>query len=236
MACYKPIEAYRPSSSSSKKLVFSYNPATCASNVPILLPCGQCTGCKLQRSLSWAIRCVHESKLHAENCFITLTYDPKKVPPAEAGELPADTSLNYRHFQLFMKRLRKRFPEKNIRFYMCGEYGENFGRAHFHACIFGLDFPDKTKWKKGKGDNITLYRSKILEELWTYGFSSVGTVTFESAAYVARYITKKITGEAAESHYTFRRSYNRGDIYPNKRIHADVSQAWNRSPLVPKIP
>jgi len=236
MACTSPLEAYRPSDSSSKKLIFSYHPATCASTTPILIDCGQCINCKLKRSKAWAIRCVHESKLHAENCFITLTYDPQKVPPAEDGQLPADTSLVYRHFQLFMKRLRKRFPEKNIRFYMCGEYGENFGRAHFHACIFGLDFPDKKPWKKRKPGSPTLYRSKILEELWTYGFSSVGTVTFESAAYVARYITKKITGEAAESHYSFRRSFNRGDLYPYKRIHQNVSQTGDRGPLVPKIP
>ena len=41
----------------------------------------------------------------------------------------------------------------------------------------------------------------MLESLWPYGFSSIGEVTFESAAYVARYIMKKITGDMSDYHY-----------------------------------
>jgi len=135
---------------------------------------------------------MHESSLHESNCFITLTYND--------DNLPADSSLNYRHFQLFMKRLRFRFPFKKIRFYMAGEYGDQFGRPHFHACIFGLDFSDKTPLRKSPSGAM-LYRSSTLEDLWPFGFSSIGDVTFESAAYVARYIMKKITGNQSADHY-----------------------------------
>jgi hypothetical protein len=146
---------------------------------------------------------MHEAQLWPSNAFITLTYAPEHLPDNE--------SLVYDHFQRFMKRLRKRlsgvksiqvdgvdvFP---IRFYMCGEYGENFGRPHYHACLFNVDFPDKKFLTKTKSGD-TLYTSEILTKLWPYGISSIGDVNFQSAAYVARYIMKKITGDAAFSHY-----------------------------------
>ncbi len=155
------------------------------------------------------MRCVHESKLHDQNCFITLTYDD--------ANLPEDGGLVLRHFQEFMRSLRKRTGQK-IRFYHCGEYGEEckkcglsrryclcyyfdkaIGRPHYHSCIFSYDFEDKVPFKK-IGDN-QLYVSKQLQETWKKGFATVGNLTFKSAAYVARYITKKVNGSMAESHY-----------------------------------
>lgn len=156
----------------------------------MLIPCGQCIGCRLERSRQWALRCVHEAKDHDKNCFITLTYDPKF--------LPKTGTLVKKDLQLFMKRLRKKYGEK-IRFFACGEYGDKGERPHYHACIFNHDFEDKTLWSV-RGE-VNLYKSEELQKLWPFGFSTVGEVTFESAAYVARYCTKKITGEAAEEHY-----------------------------------
>lgn len=139
---------------------------------------------------------MHESQMHDRNAFITLTYDPE--------HLPADGSLNKKHFQDFMKRLRKRLAPRKIRFYHCGEYGEKLSRPHYHAIIFGWDFPDKKFWKKVNG--LPLYTSVSLEASWSdsqgrIGFATVGDVTFQSAAYVARYILKKQTGENAIEHY-----------------------------------
>jgi len=115
-------------------------------------------------------------------------------------------SLIKSDFQKFMKRLRKKFKGRKIRYFQCGEYGEQLQRPHFHACLFGFDFPDKELWSVRNG--VRLYRSKILEQIWTdpetgdsYGFSTIGDVTFESAAYVARYVTKKINGKEAGNHY-----------------------------------
>lgn len=151
-------------------------------------------GCRLERSRQWATRCLHESALHKSNAFITLTYDASNLPPG--------ASLVYSDFQKFMKRLRKHFTGQLVRFYMCGEYGSQFSRPHFHACIFGVDFLDKSFWQTTPS-GAKLYRSPSLERLWPFGFSSVGEVTFESAAYVARYIMKKITGDLADEHYSY---------------------------------
>lgn len=153
--------------------------------------CGQCLGCRLERSRDWAVRCVHEAQLWPSNLFVTLTYSD--------SELPAGGSLVKRHFQLFMKRLRKEYPGRRISFFHCGEYGEVSFRPHYHALLFNVEFPDKVLWKRGAhGD---LFVSSTLSRLWPHGFSSIGAVTFESAAYVARYVMKKVTGELASDYY-----------------------------------
>ena len=144
-----------------------------------------------------------------KNVFVTLTYRP--------ADLPKDGTLDYRHFQLFMKKLRKKmvpkcpFPvgsperdewlEKNeIRFYMCGEYGDENWRPHYHAILFNCEFPDKVYWRK-TATGYPQFRSKILEDLWGLGNCEFGSVTFKSAAYVARYIMKKVNGDEAAFHY-----------------------------------
>lgn len=218
MPCYHPISAWQllnVKTANGKPTLSFKNPfgKPSADRVGIQVPCGQCIGCRLERSRQWAIRCVHESKAHDDNCFITLTYDNK--------HLPQNRSLDKTHFQKFMKRFRKfiyeniwvpkqkkymrrhavtRFLAPKIRFFHCGEYGEKNDRPHYHACIFGFDFPDKEHYKTR--DGVKLYKSETLKKLWDNGFVTVGDVTFESAAYVARYITKKVNGEAAEKHYS----------------------------------
>lgn len=133
---------------------------------------------------------MHESSLYDENAFVTLTYSDDHLPPGG--------SLDKVAFQLFMKRLRKRIGQP-VRFFHCGEYGERSGRPHYHALLFGYDFPDKKPWSL-RGEHPT-WRSDLLEDLWPMGQSEIGSVTFESAAYVARYIVKKVTGRGAAAHY-----------------------------------
>ena len=137
------------------------------------------------------MRCMHEANMYEDNCFLTLTYDD--------DSLPQWGSLRKRDFQLFMKRLRKKFPEKTIRYYHCGEYGEITARPHYHACLFNFDFPDKYFFTMRRKCHV--YKSDTLDELWGQGITEIGNVTFDSAAYVARYIMKKVTGPMAEEHY-----------------------------------
>lgn len=216
MGCFSPLTAYFGKighNSGKRSIVFKIRDAVDPN--PIQLPCGQCTGCRLEYSRQWAIRCVHESELWEDNCFITLTYNDEKMP--------LDGSLDLDVFQKFMKRLRKKYVPKNpfpkksqeyddfardngIRFFHCGEYGDYSGRPHFHACLFNHQFNDRYLWQIRNG--IPLYRSPSLEKLWcdpddgrSFGYSSVGDVTFESAAYVARYVMKKRKGKHAWLHY-----------------------------------
>jgi len=181
MSCYHPLSAYQCTDGS---IVFDETRKHDISR-SLTLPCGQCIGCRLEKSRQWAMRCMHEAQLHDENCFITLTYNDES--------LNNNYSLQYEDFQSFMKNFRHhvfRKYGKKIRFYMAGEYGEKFGRPHWHACIFGFNFPDKVLLKKTPSGSY-IYKSNDLEGLWPYGHSSIGDVTFESAAYVARYIMSK---------------------------------------------
>lgn len=133
-----------------------------------------------------------ESQFHAASSFITLTYSEDTCPNPP--------SLRYSDFQKFMKRLRKAFGP--LRFFMCGEYGPKNLRPHFHACIFGTDFADRQIYSRSASGHI-IYRSSDLERLWPFGFSSVAELNFLTAAYVARYTLKKVTGDAAEAHYRY---------------------------------
>lgn len=190
MACFKPVTAWRARQagpSGKRPLVFSE--ALSAPGSELQIPCGQCVGCRLEHSRQWAVRCMHEASLYDDNCFLTLTYDDE--------HLPATGSLDKTHFPDFIKRLRARGIK--VRYFHCGEYGERLQRPHYHACIFGFDFPDRVLYSER--DGIRLYTSELLSELWGFGFCTIGDLTFESAAYTARYVMKKVTGDAAEEHY-----------------------------------
>lgn len=174
MPCYHPIQLSR------KSLKRGH----------ITVPCGRCIGCRLERSRQWALRAEHERHYHKDSCFVTLTYRDSELP---MGNLAA--TLVPRDLELFWKRLRKEYGN-GIRYFACGEYGERTSRPHYHAIIFGLDFQDK-KLHSTKGD-FNLYTSDSLDRIWGYGNCIIGDATFESAAYVARYIVDKKTGPKAK--------------------------------------
>lgn len=214
MACYHPLKGWRKRvRNPSGKCGITFNLRDGWVDKPIEVPCGQCIGCKLERSRQWAIRCVHEASLYERNCFLTLTYNETNVP--ENG------SLNKKHFQDFMKRLRFSKQNLKIRFFHCGEYGERFLRPHYHACLFNYDFPDKIIHKISNEQK--LYVSQELNDIWGHGFCIIGDVTFDSAAYVARYITKKITGKNAASHYE-KTDYLTGEITDRQPEYVTMSR------------
>lgn len=189
MACYYPIPAFKSrNKNESGKHRLLFTPAR--GFVQTLLPCQRCIGCRLERSRNWAARILHEAQLHADNMFITLTYNDEHLPPGG--------TLIKKDFQDFMKRLRKgRAP---LRYFHCGEYGDDNKRPHYHAILFGVAFADqKIHRRNDQGDRI--YTSETLAKLWGKGFVEIGDVTFSSAAYVARYCVKKINGPQSLSHY-----------------------------------
>lgn len=186
MTCYRPLKAYRSRERNPETgkygLTFQSTKALVEGSA-LMLPCGRCNGCLSDKAQQWAMRCMHEAQMHERNCFITLTYDNQSVPE--------DYSVKLRHWQLFMKRLRKRAGTNNIRFFACGEYGDIGNRPHYHALLFNYDLPDKKYWRTNKhGDRI--YLSELLNEIWGQGkINEVGQVTYKSARYCAGYIVKK---------------------------------------------
>ncbi|QXP08170.1 MAG: replication initiator protein [Arizlama microvirus] len=186
MPCYSPLQAIQDEGG-RVQIVGRGNALASFS-----LRCGRCIGCRLLYSQMWAIRCVHESKGWERNCVVTLTY--------RDADLPSDSNLVYRDFQLFMKRVRKHFAPDTVRFFCGGEYGEKNGRPHFHAVLFNCDFDDKVVYKEREGRPV-LWTSSRADKLWRLGDVVVGECTFDSAAYIARYVVKKVYGDLAALHY-----------------------------------
>lgn len=221
MTCYFPVKAYRSQvrNPDTGRYGITFNPHNALiEGGSFHVPCGRCTGCRIDRSQAWGIRCHHEAQMHPKNCFLTLTYDDQHVPQ--------DYSVKLDHFQRFMKRLRKAYPQK-IRFFACGEYGDRFLRPHYHSVIFNLDFDDKKQTTIRNG--YPVYKSNQLNQIWQNGSAEIGTVTFKSSCYVARYVMKKIGGGEADAHY-FRQSPIDGQHYrvaPEFCVQSKgLGQAW----------
>lgn len=177
MACYHPSSAWRDSVEGA----IYFGPPHTVKAIPLRLPCGNCVGCLKSRAFQWSVRCMHEASLYEDNSFITLTYNDE--------HLPSDGSLDKRDFQLFMKKLRKAISPTKVRYFCAGEYGSGRGRPHFHVLLFGFAFPDRVH--VGMRGEHPVFRSALLERVWSNGFSEIGTLTIESAGYVASYIMKQ---------------------------------------------
>lgn len=208
MPCYFPLDGWRArhvNSSGKRSIVFKKSEGY--ADLPVVVACGQCVGCRLECSRQWAMRCMHEAQLHLSNSFITLTYRDEDLPFKHLLCYDVKTkkpifggSLRKKDFQDFMKRLRERVPGR-FSYFHCGEYGERFRRPHYHALLFGLDFEDKVRYPKDASDGSPLWTSAFLDDVWQHGSCIIGAVTFESAAYCARYVMKKVTGKRAARHY-----------------------------------
>lgn len=168
----------------------------------ITVPCGQCFACRVNKTSMWTFRLMLELTDWECASFITLTYDDE--------HLPAGNSIDYYDLQKFLKRLRKQLDGKKIKFYACGEYGDNdeqvwygnyredgkfLGRPHFHLIVFGLPYNNDTRL--------------LLTKTWTfcdperflYNSRGVAPVTVSDIAYVAGYCQKKLTGQLGKEVY-----------------------------------
>jgi len=133
------------------------------------LGCGKCTNCRLNRAKHWALRCTLELQQHVSATFLTLTYQDKYCPP----------TLEKKHLQAFLKRtrsaLRRSDPNRTLRFFANGEYGERYGRPHYHAILFGVSATER----------------RALEALWRLGYCRADAITPGRIAYCAGYTMKK---------------------------------------------
>lgn len=196
MPCHNPISGYRSrvkNANGTRSLVWNKNEGY--SDLELKISCGQCIGCRLERSREWALRIVQEATLHPANSFVTLTYDNRHIPE--------HASLRKKHLQDFMKRIRFS-SDVPLRYYACGEYGTETKRPHYHICLFGTDFHEDRVQYKRTPDGHELFNSKTLSDRWTFGHSVIADLNFETAAYTARYVTKKISGPSAQEHYGLR--------------------------------
>lgn len=166
----------------------------------MLLPCRQCIGCRLEYSRQWATRLIHETDFHKNAIFLTLTYDEDHVP--KGG------TLNPSHLTTFFKDLRARmdhYGKEKIKYFACGEYGDRTLRPHYHAALFGpfsCHAEDRGRHEEEPSRSGGLqYSHDDISAVWPFGLHRFSEHTFETAAYVARYVLKKVSGILAPDHY-----------------------------------
>lgn len=214
MPCYRPLEAFKP---------LDGGPVTFSERKDsrlIQLPCGRCIGCRIKKQSDWTVRIMAEAATASPNHFATLTYSDDK--------LPSDYGLHYRHIQLFHHSLRKRLGK--FRFFAAGEYGDHTLRPHYHALYFGLDIPDLVRCNSLHAKHA-LYKSELLDGLWKRGAIRIGALNVQTARYTAAYAVKKITGDAAITHYE-RISPETGEIhnvepeFARMSLKPGIGQAW----------
>lgn len=145
------------------------------------VPCQKCNFCLQAKRADWSFRIDHEH-LHSETAFfLTLTYEGFKVPIvfddywAVRMCYPYVLTLVKDDIQSFIKSLRKLVPSVKLRYFLVGEYGEEFERPHYHIILFNLP--------------VRLERS--LEDVWGKGFVHVGNVEMASIHYVTKYVINK---------------------------------------------
>ena len=171
------------------------------------IPCGRCMSCRLEHSRQWANRCMLEAKSYENNQFITLTYDDENLPTTKGINIKTG-EVNYTYGTLkpkdltkFMKDLRRYYQYHygidNIRFYSCGEYGSKTERPHYHIIAFNLPIYDKEYLFTNPKTQTKNYTSEIISKIWKKGIVGIADVTWESCAYVARYVLKKAKGKEA---------------------------------------
>lgn len=204
MPCTRPKQAWANGLHPSGKTKLTFKQPIGEKDRQVqLIPCGKCISCKLDYSREWATRITHEVQTSELSCFITLTISDLNIHTDSFTRVKDKStfwgySVYKRSVQLFIKRLRKQTNAK-FKFFACGEYGDQKLRPHYHICIMGYDFPDKQYWKKSKAGSI-IYRSNMLEKIWTYGYAHIGDLNFQSAAYTARYTLKKTKDKTQYQH------------------------------------
>lgn len=158
---------------------------------PVPCPCGSCIACRKKKASEWSLRLEFEARSYPVDqiWFVTFTYDPQHVPD--------DYSLDVSHVQKLLKRIRLRLPYK-IRYYICGEYGDERGRPHYHAIFFGLKQCDLKYLGIPKKDYLAgvrpISRNGGYNVAWSYGFVDVEVPRSHGAvcSYIAQYVMKKI--------------------------------------------
>jgi len=185
---FKKPKIIYPSSvaDSGERYFLRHRPTTHPVYKEVNLPCGVCFGCRMDNSRMWSLRMMHQAKFSSSSYFVTLTYSPEHMP------LHGD--LNYDHLQDFWKKARHSFQgSEQLRYFACGEYGDQSLRPHYHFAGFDWNIKDLRLFKNT--DHGSYFLSDDLASCWGFGHVIVAPLEYQSAAYVARYVTKKMRGK-----------------------------------------
>lgn len=170
----------------------------CASPISVkgaLFGCGQCIPCRVNRRRVWTHRLMLEAAQQEDNAFVTLTYSDEHLTYTKGADGVSRPDLRPDQLRDFLKRFRKALEPRRIRFFAAGEYGDQSERPHYHLAVFG--YPSCPNYGSHRSD-----RSRDscpvcgpVQRAWPFGLVDVGDLSESSAAYVAGYVLKKMTGK-----------------------------------------
>lgn len=217
MPCHKPWKGYYAKAineDTGKRSITTNVKLALEPDNPITLRCGKCEGCYRIRANDLTTRMVHESQMHEQSCFITLTFDEDSLQSRDNPH-----SLDVADWQKFMKRLRKNTGLK-IRYAHCGEYGSKTLRPHYHACLFGYMPIDGVLYSTNhRGDR--LYTSEVLDKAWAHqGRVLYGEFTRGTAFYVSSYICKRLNNDSDD---LLRLDSDTGELIEVRKEYASMS-------------
>lgn len=147
-------------------------------------PCGQCLNCKINRRRDWQSRLLLEAASHKYAAFATFTFEDRGIR----------TILRRSDVKWLMRQLRFHYP--SLRHFTAAEYGDKFGRAHYHCALFS---------------DVPLLES-VIRSCWPFGSVDVGNVEPSSLDYMLGYILKdkKAIPWAVESRFPEFRAFSPG--------------------------
>lgn len=169
MTCLRPIVIDNPRFN-PKELINERN------RPKINVPCGKCEFCLSNKRQQWSFRLNAEANYARSAFFVTLTYND--------AHLPKDGIANKRDVQNFFKRFRKSIPDYKIKYFLVSEYGETYGRVHYHMLLFNYPYDReilrkhlKRSWQLSDPEMFDTQRSG----------EPIGNVTPASIGYVCKY-------------------------------------------------
>lgn len=136
------------------------------------VPCGRCLPCLQRKRSDWTIRILKEEQMAKSSYFVTLTYDEYNVPLTDNGNL----TLDKKHLQDYIKRVRSTGNNNYLRYFAVGEYGSLDWRPHYHLLVFNGFVED-------------------LNNKWEFGIKDFGEVNQASIHYVTKYMVQDVHQE-----------------------------------------
>lgn len=116
-------------------------------------PCGKCSICREKKRYDWTCRNLLELAASKFALFLTFTYDDDHL--IYKNGIP---TVSKKEFQNYIKRIRKHYEPKKIRYFGCGEYGGINSRPHYHALLyFPFTFKTPTTVHELEAHRIELY-------------------------------------------------------------------------------
>lgn len=228
MQCERPIDVSVKTGGDLIKVSKNGRLFPSVGRASFLVPCGKCFACLSRKKSQAVFRMDCERRFgHLEKCedgsvkvrrykhcfFVSLSYATEFLPYSwefvdrRTGEYfkPLESEepiLCPHHVTDFMKRFRRYYGKDSVKVFMCGEYGDQFDRPHYHFIWYtdmdwnstreairhawSCECPKNRVGEPGTFEVVGKYKTYRL----SFGRIDVKSVNIRRMRYVAKYVVK----------------------------------------------